>query len=140
MSKARELLEKLKAFPIGMPTVHGWALSNEVSDLVEDAVIPAVTDWAAFSANITEVMINVNTPSDGEDLEFDVHVNGTTIFDTLPTIDQLENITTTAFIPQVITGGSVDIVKGDKIEIFITNIGTVVKGAGAKAKFIGTLI
>jgi len=119
---------------------YGYALSDEDSDLEESAVIAAVTDYASFSANITEIMISVNIPSDGEDLEFDLHINGTTIFDTIPTIDQLENTTLSAFVSQVITGGSVNIVKGDKIEIFITNVGTTVKGAGAKAKLIGTYL
>lgn len=122
--------------------VNGWALSDEVTDLIENPALdtPTVTDYASFNANITEIMFNVNTPSDGEDLEFDVHINGVSIFSTLPTIDQLENTTLTAAIPQIITGGSVNINKGDKIEIFIKQIGTVVKGAGAKAKFIGTEI
>lgn len=120
------------------PIVYGVALSDEITNLYDFATsgVPAFTDYASFNANISEVMFNVIEPSDGLPLIFDVHINGVSMFSTTPQIDELENTSMTAAIQQDIVNPT--IVKGDKIEIFILQVGDTVKGTGAKAKFIGT--
>lgn len=82
---------------------------------------------------IDVIDFTLNTAPTGSGMIFNVKINGTTIYDTLPTIDVGEFSTRDAATPQVLTGSNASVVAGDIVTIEITQIGSTVAGAGLKS-------
>jgi len=112
-----------------------FAASDETSDLGADATTSVYTDYIAVPITPTSVMINVNTAPTGAKIIVDIKKNGTSIFSTLISIDTAENTSLTASVPYVLNGTEA-FVQGDKIECFITQVGSTIAGAGLKVKLI----
>ena len=112
-----------------------FAASDETSDLGADATTSVYTDYIAVPITPTSVMTNVNTAPTGAKIIVDIKKNGTSIFSTLISIDTTENTSLTASVPYVLNGTEA-FVQGDKIECFITQVGSAIAGAGLKVKLI----
>ena len=121
----------------GLSSVNSYqfAASDETSDLGADATTSVYTDYIAVPITPTSVMINVNTAPTGAKIIVDIKKNGTSIFSTLISIDTAENTSLTASVPYVLNGTEA-FVQGDKIECFITQVGSTIAGAGLKVKLI----
>lgn len=112
------------------------AWSDEGTDLVADLVTPAFTDHVVQPFSATDWIGNIGQESPtGQAIEFDIHKNGVSIFSTLPTIAAGATYSTGA----VLTTNPTSFVLGDKIEGFITQVGSTLAGKGFKAQPIGTL-
>ena len=82
---------------------------------------------------IDVIDFTLNTAPTGAGIIIDVQINGVTIYDTLPTIDIGGLSTQDAAVPQVLTGSNANVVAGDIVTILVTQVGSVVLGAGLKA-------
>lgn len=82
---------------------------------------------------IDVIDFTLNTAPTGAGIIIDVQINGVTIYDTLPTIDIGDLSTQDAAVPQVLTGGNANVVAGDIVTILVTQVGSVVLGAGLKS-------
>lgn len=109
------------------------ACSDEDTELAVDAVNPAIEFRMPNNMTLGSVIGFLREPATGQALAFDVHVNGTTIFSTLPTIDATEESTETAATPQVLS--NTDLVEGDVVEVFVTQVGSTYGGSGLKVTF-----
>lgn len=87
------------------------------------------------SRSLLELFFELNTAAVGGSLTVDVKKNGTSIFSTLLTFDSGETTTRTASVPYVLTG-AISFVKGDYIDVYITNVGSSTAGKGLKGYFI----
>ena len=115
---------------------YQFAASDEVTPLIADPSQAAYTDYMAYELTVNSVMINVNTAPTGDDgIIVDIKKNGTTIFTTPISIDATENTSLTASVPYVLNG-NITFAVGDKIEAFITQVGSTVAGAGLKIKLL----
>jgi len=114
---------------------YQFAASDEVTPLIADPSQAAYTDYMAVPITVNSVMINVNTAPTGDKIIVDIKKNGTTIFTTPISIDATENTSLTASVPYVLAG-TITFAVGDKIEAFITQVGSTVAGSGLKIKLL----
>ncbi|MDD3875391.1 MAG: hypothetical protein PHT69_02105 [Bacteroidales bacterium] len=112
-----------------------FAASDETSALVADGATAVYTDYMAYELTVSTVMINVNTAPTGAKIIVDIHKNGLSIFSTLISIDISANTSLTASVPYVLNG-TITFAVGDKIEAFITQVGSSTAGAGLKIKLL----
>lgn len=111
-----------------------FAASDETTELNVGASA-VFTDYLPYAITVSSIMISVNTAPTGANIIVDIHKNGTTIFTTLISIDATENTSLTATTPYVLDG-SISFAQGDKIEAFITQVGSTIPGAGLKVKIL----
>ena len=64
----------------------------------------------------------------------DVHVNGTSMFSVLPSVDDGETTTETAATPATILTAAID--RGDLVEIFLDSTGLTYGGNGLQVWFL----
>ena len=109
------------------------ACSDESTALTASTTTALATFHLQRDRTFDEILFGVTTAPTGSIMTLDVHLNGTTIFSTKPTIDAGEDHSSTAATAAVLstTSGS----QGDKIEIFCDAVGATVAGAGLKAYF-----
>jgi len=112
-----------------------FAGSDETSNLVASGATPVFTDYLPYAISVSAVMINVNTAPTGANIIVDIKKNGTTIFTTPISIDATENTSLTAATPYVLNG-AISFAQGDKIEAFVTQVGSTVAGKGLKVKIL----
>ena len=110
------------------------AYSDEnITDLVAD---PSTSVWSYYATkgfNLTDWKFNVVTAPVGSSITFDVHLNGTTIFSTKPTIASGDNVSSGAVLSTTVIN------EDDLIEVFVDTVGSTTAGKGAKGSAIGTL-
>lgn len=123
------------AFLDDIKKYYFFAGSDETTDL-QVSISPCFTDYMPYSLTVSSVMINVNTAPTGANLIVDIKKNGTSIFTTLISIDATENTSLTATTPYVLDG-AITFAQGDKIEAFINQVGSTIKGNGLKIKLLG---
>lgn len=118
------------------------AQSDQVTPLVVDLVNPTNTWRAPYALDMTNgyVRINVNTAPVGAALEIDIHMNGTSIFSTKPTIDAGEKTNVTAAVPAVLNIPANTIPDDAEFEVFVTQVGSSVAGTGLKVAISGIKI
>lgn len=121
-----------------IPADYGFAMGDEETDIVA-SVTALFTDIIARSQTITEVVFKlpVVVPVGGT-TTFDIKINGTSIFSTLPTIDSGQASTIGASIPAVLS--TTQMLKGDKIEAFLTIAASTTVGQGPKCTILGNYI
>ena len=85
---------------------------------------------------VSEVEFSVTTAPTGANLEFDVLKNGTSVYQTTPSIDAGEKLTATATTQQLIAGLNVSLAVGDELRVAITQIGSTDAGKGLKATMV----
>lgn len=112
-----------------------FAASDETSPLIASIVNAAYTDYLSYAMTVQAVMINCNTAPTGAKIIVDIKKNGTTIFTTLISIDATENTSLTAATPYVLDG-AITFAQGDKLEAFITQVGSTIAGTGLKVKLL----
>ena len=115
------------------------AQSDQVTPLVVDLVNPTNTFRSSFAMTLIggHVRINVNTAPTGAKLEVDIHMNGTTIFSTLITIDIGQKTSVGAAVPYVLD--TVIVPDDAEFETFITQVGSTIAGTGLKVDVTGIL-
>jgi hypothetical protein len=111
----------------------GLAVSDETTDLTASTATPLGTFHAQKAGTFSEILIGVTTAPTGSTLTADVHLNGTTIFSTKPTIDATEKTSVTAATAAVLS--TTAYAKGDIIELFCDSVGATVAGTGLKFYF-----
>jgi len=114
-------------------TDMGLAVSDETTDLTASTATPLGTFHAQKAGTFSEILIGVTTAPTGSTLTADVHLNGTTIFSTKPTIDATEKTSVTAATAAVLS--TTAYAKGDIIELFCDSVGATVAGTGLKFYF-----
>ena len=114
-------------------TDMGLAVSDETTDLTASTSTPLGTFHAQNAGTFAEILIGVTTAPTGSTLTADVHLNGTTIFSTKPTIDATQKTSVTAATAAVLS--TTAYAKGDIIELFCDSVGTTVAGTGLKFYF-----
>ena len=117
------------------PATYKMDISCAISD--ESTQITTGTEkltiYAPYDFTITEVQASLSTS--GSTLsQFDVNINGTSIFSTNPTIDANENSTGTAATPSVLS--TTTVTKYDRITYDIDTAGAGARGA--KIYIVGT--
>ena len=117
------------------PATYQMDLSCAISDETTQITTGAgkLTIYAPYAFTITEVQASLSTVGTTSS-EFDVNINGTSIFSTRPTIDANENSTGTAATPSVLSTTSV--AKYDRITYDIDTAGSGARGA--KIYIVGT--
>lgn len=110
--------------------VDGIAFTAEDGDLTASTTVPLATFHLSRNRSWSDVFFGLTTAPAGSTATFDVHLNGTTIFSTKPTIDAGEKWSGSAATPAVLstTSGS----QGDLVEIFCDAVGASTAGAGGK--------
>ena len=124
--------------PAGLDDIKNnyfFACSDEDSDLLVDVVNAVYTDYIPYAITVSSIIISANTAPTGDSIEVDIHKNGTTIFTTVISIDASENTSLTAATPYILDG-AISFSQGDKIEAFITQVGSIIAGAGLKVKIL----
>ena len=107
-----------------------FACSDETSDLEIGTVFIM---YCLFPlTNLEGIDFGVSSFPSGSKIQVDVKKNGSSIYTTKPTIDISELTTLTASVPQVLNG-AVSFAAGDKLEVFIDQIGSTIAGFGLKA-------
>jgi len=116
------------------PDYMDFACSDETSDLATGRVFTMICnrDYPYVSA----VEFSVSGAPTGANLEFDVELNGTSIYVTRPSIDAGEKLTATASTQQLIIGLNVSYDIGDELRVIITQVGSTFAGAGLKATMV----
>jgi len=114
-------------------TDMGLAVSDETTDLTASTSTPLGTFHAQNAGTFAEILIGVTNAPTGSTLTADVHLNGTTIFSTKPTIDATEKTSVTAATAAVLS--TTAYAKGDIIELFCDSVGATVAGTGLKFYF-----
>ena len=110
-------------------TNQNWYITK-LGDETSDAAIGLRTTWMiAASGKIHDVAAGSSTVVSGASIALDVKNNGTSIFSTLPTIDNLEQTTVTAATGSVLSSSPTTISPGDKITFEVDTFGGV-GGAG----------
>ncbi len=110
------------------------AYSDEnVTDLVADTVNPVWSKYIAEAFTLTDWKFDVITSPVGSAITLDVHLNGTTIFSTKPTIAAGANISSGAVL------STTAIPESGLIEVFVDAVGSTTAGKGLKGDPIGTL-
>ena len=120
----------------------GIPMTDELSPLFTPTPSAAlVTFHAPYAFSLNGCMLGVNTAGSGAQIiTVDVSRNGTSIFSTLPTIDEGELTSLTAAIPPVISGAPVSVAQGDKFEFRLWQIDEDNLATGLKAYLIGSKI
>jgi hypothetical protein len=113
------------------------AFSDETTAFTASTTVPKLTKYVEKAFDCTSVVIDVNTAPTDSTAIFDVQKNGTTIFSTYPSIDSTEVTTRTAATPAVLTTSPTAFAIGDKIEVFVRQIGSTIAGAGGKIALKG---
>ena len=114
-------------------TDMGLAVSDETTALTGSTTTALGTFHAQKAGTWSEILIGVTNAPTGSTLTCDVHLNGTTIFSTKPTIDAGEKTSVTAATAAVLS--TTTYAKGDLIELFCDSVGATVAGAGLKFYF-----
>ena len=114
-------------------TDMGLAVSDESTALTASTSTPLGTLHAQNAGTWSEILIGVTTAPTGSTLTCDVHLNGTTIFSTKPTIDAGAKTSVTAVTAAVLS--TTTYAKGDLIELFCDSVGATVAGTGLKFYF-----
>ena len=110
------------------------AYSDEnVTDLAADTVNPVWSKYNAVAFTLTDWLFDVVTAPTGSAITLDVHLNGTTIFSTKPTIAASANTSSGAVL------STTAIPAGGLIEVFVDAVGSTTAGKGLKGDPIGTL-
>ena len=122
---------------MGVTEDTGLAVSDEETDLVGSTTVALSTFHAQRAGTWSEILIGVTTAPTGSTLTADVHLNGTTVFSTKPTIDATEKTSVTAATAAVLS--TTAYAKGDLIELFCDSAGTTIAGAGLKFYFNQTV-
>lgn len=122
----------------GMPSANQWdytvALSDETTDLAVSA--SAVRTFRMpCGVTGTSIRLSVNAAPSGASIIVNVKKNGVGIFGTMVSIDAGEETSVTAAVPMVLS--DTDWNDDAKMEIFITQVGSIIKGKGLKITFIG---
>lgn len=125
-----EALDKPQIFQ-----AYNAAYSDSDSDLKFSAT-PVWVKYSAYHFYVTNWKFDVNIAPVGDDILFDIHKNGTSIFSSYPKIKNGENVSTDG----VLTTPRVTFEVGDKIEVFIKQVGSTVAGKGLSGDPIGILI
>ena len=107
------------------------AISDETTQITTGA--SKLTIYAPYDFTITEVIASLST-SGSTTSEFDVNLNGSSIFSTRPTVDANENTTGTAATPPVLS--TTTVTKYDRLSYDIDVAGTGARGA--KIYIVGT--
>jgi microcystin-dependent protein len=120
----------------GIVSTIGVAASSDGPDAVPIVVGgPLLTFHMPWNLNLTEQpIITLTDPSTVGEVEFDIKANGTSIFSTLPTIDQDETTTEDAATPSVLS--TVSLLRGDVMTVHCTDAGGD-DATGLKAMLIG---
>jgi len=111
------------------------ALSDELSTLQPSNTVPAVTFRMPYPMTITSVTASLTTASSAGDTVIKIHESGSSILSTNLTIDSMEESSTTAATPVVISDP--DLATDAQIEIFLTTAGA--SATGLKVAIIGYL-
>ena len=106
---------------------------EDVTDLAADTVNPVWSKYNAAAFTLTDWLFDVITSPTGSAITLDVHLNGTTIFSTKPTIAASANISSGAVL------STTAIPAGGLIEVFVDAVGSTTAGKGLKGDPIGTL-
>lgn len=110
------------------------AYSDEnVTDLVADTVNPVWSKYIAEAFTLSDWKFDVITAPVGSAITLDVHLNGTTIFSTKPTIAAAANTSSGAVL------STTAIPAAGLIEVFVDAVGSTTAGKGLKGDPIGTL-
>ena len=110
------------------------AYSDEgITDLVADTLTPVWSYYATKAFSLTDWKFNVITAPVGASITLDVHVNGSTIFSTKPTIASGANISSGAVLSTTV------VALDDLIEVFVDTVGSTTAGNGLKGSAIGVL-
>ena len=117
------------------PATYKMDLSVAISDETTQITTGAgkLTIYAPYDFTITEVIASLST-SGSTTSEFDVNLNGSSIFSTRPTVDANENTTGTAATPSVLS--TTTVTKYDRLSYDIDVAGTGARGA--KIYIVGT--
>lgn len=120
--------------PPPVAVVMQFAGSDETTALATGLLItlPVLQAFALSTFNATVVTAQAT----GTLLQFDVKLNGASLFATKPTIDNTEKTTTTAATPYALTG-AISFAVGDVVTVYCTAIGDGL-AAGAKFGLVGT--
>ena len=116
------------------PDYMDFACSDETSDLATGRVFTMICN--RVYPYVSAVEFSVTGAPTGANLEFDVQLNGTSIYSTTPSIDAGEKLTATASTQQVINGLNVSYGIGDELRVIITQVGSTNAGAGLKATMV----
>jgi hypothetical protein len=116
------------------PDYMDFACSDEDSDLATGRVFTMIAN--RVYPHISAVEFSVTGAPTGANLEFDVQVNGTSIYLTIPSIDAGEKLTATASTQQILTANSIGLGIGDELRVLITQVGSINAGAGLKATMV----
>lgn len=113
-----------------------FTVLDETTNLVADSGTPIFTDYLPYDITVNEVIINaVIAPTDANVI-VDIKRNGISIFDTLVSIDATEFTSLTAVTVAVLNATQKIFTKGDKIEVFVTQIGSTIAGTGLKVRLL----
>jgi len=113
----------------------GIAASDETTALTASTSVAKASFHAQRAGLIEEVLVGLTAAPTGSIFTGDVHLNGTTIFSTKPTIDATEKTSVTAATAAVLTTSPTVVAKGDLIELFADGVGSTITGAGLKFYF-----
>jgi hypothetical protein len=133
----------LRLVPYSAPVVFDTIIcsaSDQVTELTVDLVNPHNTFRASYALDMTNgyIRINVNQAPTGAKLIVDIHMNGTTMFSTLMSIDIGKKTSVTAAIQSVL---DITYVPDDaEFEIFCTQAGSTFAGTGLKTGVTGVKV
>jgi len=114
--------------------------SDEITPITVDIVVPKTTFRAPYPLDLTNgyIRASLTTAPTGADFIVDVHMNGTTIFSTLLSIDAGEKTSKTAVSPAVLS--ILSIPDDAEFEVFVTQIGSTLAGTGLKIAVTGVKV
>lgn len=137
MKQDKRFLKDIEASKVlNVTQYHGWALSDESTVIVSGTSI--ITDRLANTFNCTDVRISLTTADNTGLTSVNVKKNGSSIFDTIVSIDANEKTSTTATTPFQFTGASSSITFNDDDEISFDITTNGVTATGLKIRLIGT--
>ncbi len=130
----------LKVLPSDIFDTIICSQSDQKTPLVVDLVEPTNTFRASYALDLTNghIRISVNTAPTGAKLIIDVHMNGTTIFSTLLSIDTGEKTSVTASVPAILS--TTNVPDDAEFEVFVTQIGSTIAGTGLKVAVTGVKV
>lgn len=118
-----------------VPTIFGYACSDETSDLATGQVTSFPMPHAM---TLDEVRADLTTAATGSTFIVDIKENGVTILSTLISIDAGETSSETALTPAVISDTS--LAKNSIMTVHVTQFGATIAGAGLKIFFTGKIV
>lgn len=128
-------ISTLEAYHVDEPWEEPLALSDLVTPLTASGSVPVGYVDLAADTTFTSFDFSALTAPTGAALEFDVKLDGTSVFGTKPTIDAGEYRTGTAAVPQVLSTSSGN--AGQRLTFFVTQIGSTIAGAGVQVRCKG---